>query len=827
MATKWKNYSRAWYIKLIAWILVLVCTVGTITSVWYGIEKYDDFGDIDTREYMQRETFRYDVKEYTNAVLQILLYENMSEAYTKEIVDAQMKNAYLIWKDAQGEISFYSYQIALDSSNLVEKSYINYTYSDEYYNTQINEDYDNVQTAYTEENSTSVQQSIEVPTKDLSYKAFKEANPDLRSNIEKCMELNQNREYQKSKYIIENSDIFTYSISKNGGKKEENDWKLIRETYITHRYPFYIFYEDGKETSNKDYNGSRIKNTADAIDYFLYMEVPSDELPFGEPMENYDGSLIGTDDAKEAYNTWIKENMEQILKQYKIAVGIEYQTLAQKQEKIEDAVQASKYILFSAVIMMVVLCFSVLYLIITTGRSPKDQEVHLNWIDTIWSEAQGVALICVACVAMLLLRCMISGYYYTTDINGNDIEVRRNYLMSTFGEPMAMFIVALIVSLGTIVVGTVILSQVRRLKARKWLDGFVCIRFICSIWRKIWNGICSICTGGRLMTRMALLAVLVPIVSATWIGLPFMIAFLLFLVYSYVVDFETLQEGVKKIRKGNLNYQIQIKNKSVIQEVAEDVNAISEGLRNAIDSEVRSERMKAELISNVSHDIKTPLTSIITYVDLLKKENIENEVARDYISVLENKANRLKVLTDDLFEAAKASSGDMPVHLEKVNMQSFVQQSLGEFEDKLRAAGITMRVMMTEEPLYITADGRLMWRVISNLLNNVVKYSQAGSRVYLEVEEDAQGEQVNIVLKNISAYELNVSAEELMERFTRGDESRSTEGSGLGLSIANSLIELQNGQFEISIDGDLFKVKITMPIYKENTQEEVVEEERE
>ena len=364
-----------------------------------------------------------------------------------------------------------------------------------------------------------------------------------------------------------------------------------------------------------------------------------------------------------------------------------------------------------------------------------------------------------------------------------------------------------------------ILSQVRRLKARKWLDGFVCIRFIRSIWRKIWNIFYSIWTGGRIMTRMALLAVLVPILSATWFGLPFVIAFLIFFGHRYVKDFESLQEGVKKIRKGDLNYQIQTENESVIREVAEDVNAISEGLKNAIDSEIRSERMKTELISNVSHDIKTPLTSIITYVDLLKKEEIENEMAKEYILVLENKANRLKVLTDDLFEAAKASSGDMPVHLEKVNMQSFVQQSLGEFEDKFQEVGITMRVMMTEEPLYITADGRLMWRVISNLLNNVVKYSQAGSRVYLEVEEDTKDEQVIMTLKNISAYELNVSVKELMERFTRGDESRSTEGSGLGLSIANSLIELQNGRFEISIDGDLFKVKITMPVYRETLRE--------
>ena len=215
------------------------------------------------------------------------------------------------------------------------------------------------------------------------------------------------------------------------------------------------------------------------------------------------------------------------------------------------------------------------------------------------------------------------------------------------------------------------------------------------------------------------------------------------------------------------------------------------------------------MISNVSHDLKTPLTSIVTYVDLLKQEEMENETAKDYIEVIDRKAKRLTVLTNDLFEAAKASSGNMPVNIETVDLNALVRQALGEFDEKLEQAELNVRLSLPVEPSYIKADGRLTWRVIDNLLNNVVKYGQTGSRVYIEVKDCDNT--FSFTIKNISAYELNIPADELMERFKRGDESRNSEGSGLGLNIANSLIDLQHGSFRVSIDGDLFKAEFELP----------------
>ncbi len=219
--------------------------------------------------------------------------------------------------------------------------------------------------------------------------------------------------------------------------------------------------------------------------------------------------------------------------------------------------------------------------------------------------------------------------------------------------------------------------------------------------------------------------------------------------------------------------------------------------------------MKAELITNVSHDLKTPLTSIITYVDLLKNEGLQSENAGKYLGIIDSKSQRLKSLTEDLFEAAKATSGNIAVNFEKLNVASLISQGLGELSDKIETSGLIFRTNFPAENVYVNADGRLLWRVIENLLSNVFKYALPNSRVYIDVIQT--DETVKIVVKNISAYELNVNADELMERFKRGDASRHSEGSGLGLSIAKSLTELQNGSFTLNIDGDLFKATIELP----------------
>ena len=241
--------------------------------------------------------------------------------------------------------------------------------------------------------------------------------------------------------------------------------------------------------------------------------------------------------------------------------------------------------------------------------------------------------------------------------------------------------------------------------------------------------------------------------------------------------------------------------------------SISRGLKAAVTEQVKAERLKTDLITNVSHDLKTPLTSIISYVDLLKRENIENPRVQEYITVLEQKSSRLKNLTEDLVEASKASSGNVTLDLIPIHYTEILQQSLGEFEDKLAARSLQVLTTLPQEDVLILADGRQLFRVLENLLNNCCKYALLGSRVYIELQKDE--EIATFTMKNISEAPLNVSPEELTERFVRGDVSRSTEGSGLGLSIAKSLTKLMNGKMKIEIDGDLYKVSLSFPLVKE------------
>lgn len=270
---------------------------------------------------------------------------------------------------------------------------------------------------------------------------------------------------------------------------------------------------------------------------------------------------------------------------------------------------------------------------------------------------------------------------------------------------------------------------------------------------------------------------------------------------------DNIIEGTKKIKNGNINHKIEVKGNDRLATFAQDINNLSEGLESAIDEKFKSERMKAELITNVSHDLKTPLTSIINYVDLIKKEeNIQPEYLKDYINVLDNKSKRLKVLIEDLFEASKASSGNIELNIEKLDLNQLLRQSIGENEEKLTNSNLNLKVNLLKEPVYINCDGKRMYRVFENLLINISKYSLENTRVYIDMKVDE--DKVYLSFKNISAYELNFEADEIIERFRRGDLSRNTEGSGLGLAIARDLVELQDGEFHIQIDGDLFKVNL-------------------
>ena len=273
-----------------------------------------------------------------------------------------------------------------------------------------------------------------------------------------------------------------------------------------------------------------------------------------------------------------------------------------------------------------------------------------------------------------------------------------------------------------------------------------------------------------------------------------------------------IMKGVHRIKEGEINYKIEEKNDIYFSSLANDINNISQGLENSIEQRIKSERMKSELITNVSHDLKTPLTSIINYVELIKKEeNIQPEYLKDYVQVLDKKSKRLKILIEDLFEASKASTGNIELELVRLDLKQLLQQSIGELEDKLEEANLSLRVNLTEEDTYVLADGRRLYRVFENLLCNISKYSLKNTRVYIDVtKEDGK---IITTMKNISSYELNFDPDEIMERFKRADESRNTEGSGLGLAIARDLVSLQGGKMSIEIDGDLFKVKVVMNEY--------------
>lgn len=278
-----------------------------------------------------------------------------------------------------------------------------------------------------------------------------------------------------------------------------------------------------------------------------------------------------------------------------------------------------------------------------------------------------------------------------------------------------------------------------------------------------------------------------------------------------VILLRRLQKGAEEISEGNLDYKIdKTYMPPVLSEHAERLNTIGMGLSKAVDERMKSERMKTELITNVSHDIKTPLTSIVNYVDLLKMEPIESQTAQEYISVIDRQSARLKKLITDLVEASKASTGNLSTNMEPTDLKVLISQTVGEYEEKLAERSLELVTETDESNPVIMADGRLMWRVFDNLFNNICKYAMKGTRVYLTMR--VEGSKATVSLKNISSSRLNIASEELMERFVRGDSSRNTEGSGLGLSIAKSLVELQKGDFDIVIDGDLFKVTVSFDV---------------
>ena len=448
-----------------------------------------------------------------------------------------------------------------------------------------------------------------------------------------------------------------------------------------------------------------------------------------------------------------------------------------------------------------------IYLLIATGRKDEEGNYPEYRVDRIFTELQ-LFFIGVLFVwgGFMFARFTLETVSYGVYLGGN---------IYVSNDPLYLSI-ALAALIGLFSAGFglyFILSVVRNIKAGRFLKNSV----IFMVMSALWKGIKDFYYGGSVMKKVVLITLAVCILSATVVLAPVAAALIIVLAPKWVKRYEEVKKGVEEVKNGNLTYKIKADRDGELDQLARGINEISEASNIAIQNELKNQRLKTDLISNVSHDLKTPLTSIITYIDLLKQEGLDSPDASKYLEILDQKSIRLKKLTEDLFDAAKASSGAIPVRFEKVEMLSLINQGLGEMSDRIETSGLDFKINAQKDKYYVHADGQLLWRVVENLLGNVLKYAQEGSRVYIDLREQngKNGTIPNVILeiKNISKVELNIDADELMERFKRGDESRTTEGSGLGLAIAKDLVRLQNGWFEIKIDGDLFKAIVMMEAY--------------
>lgn len=455
-----------------------------------------------------------------------------------------------------------------------------------------------------------------------------------------------------------------------------------------------------------------------------------------------------------------------------------------------------KICLWGAVMCFLLELICLIYLSTVAGKRDDSGEIYLNFFDKIPTE-------------LLFVPASLTIIFFVYGLASVWLYDDGNFMIPILMSCSITFF-------GTVLLLVFYLSFIRRIRAG--------VLWHHSILRWFVHGIGQLFTQRKSCTKMViwfglhLLACLfiLPMISASYDGGACVTGVFFFAVLCGVeavliiregVQRNRVMEGISKISDGDLEYKIEEQDlKGDNRKLAQAVNTIGEGLHHAVDESMKNERLQADLITNVSHDIKTPLTSIINYVDLLKREDLQNERVQNYIAVLDSKSQRLKQLAEDLVEASKISSGNISLNMERINLVELVHQTDGEFAERFAQRELQVVSNLPTESVVILADGRRIWRVLENLYGNVAKYAMEKTRVYMDLQAD--GEKVSFSIKNISKNPLNIAADELTERFIRGDISRSTEGSGLGLSIAQNLTTLMGGTFEIYLDGDLFKVMI-------------------
>ena len=486
------------------------------------------------------------------------------------------------------------------------------------------------------------------------------------------------------------------------------------------------------------------------------------------------------------------------------------------------------------VLSIILFLGATIWLTLEAGRTAEDEELHLNGFDHWKTEIAAVLIVLIWIVGSYIgihfwngnIYTMINDiptylkdggtyfeYYYARGMDVSSAYMSASlYLPSLSIAELAEIYFYGVFTLGCFFMGYV--SLIKRIKGRNlWKNSLlrVIVRFIYKIYdnrKKTTKTVLLLC-GFFLVQGIAVLfrnGVTMLLVLLADVGV-------FYVVLNGLLLKEKLKKGIEEIALGNMEYQIPLQGlRGEILKLAEMINGIANGFHMAVEEAMKNERLKTDLITNVSHDIKTPLTSIINYVAILKQSDIADPKIQGYLDILEAKAQRLKTLTEDVVEASKVSSGNISLEYMDVDLVEMIQQTEGEMAEKFEARNLKMIVNLPAEPAVVHVDGRRMWRVLENIFGNAAKYAMPGTRVYadLKLEEDT----VDLSLKNVSEHQLNISADELTERFIRGDLSRSSEGSGLGLSIAQSLTTMQGGTFNLYLDGDLFWVNIRFPRVK-------------
>lgn len=452
-----------------------------------------------------------------------------------------------------------------------------------------------------------------------------------------------------------------------------------------------------------------------------------------------------------------------------------------------------------------------LFLLCSAGHRAGREEAVLNLQDKIPFDLYALAAFLLGALAVSAVYDAIAwGGTRSLLVAGFDNEYLFEWALLALGMEAAVLIVlascmtlSTRVKTGTLWRNTVIYRLLRLCwRAVRWMGRG--IRTLCRNLPLLWKGILGYSVYALVMLLVCRETYYSGMAALFWIGLS--MTALLVLCF-FILQMAQLKEGAKRLAEGDLSYHVPTERMFFeLKRHGENLNSIGAGMTRAVEERMKSERLKTELITNVSHDIKTPLTSILNYVDLLKKEPAASDAAGEYIAVLDRQAHRLKKLTEDVLEASKAATGNIKVELARTDAVELLGQCLAEYEERFQQAGLVAVMQTPGGSASILADGRLLWRVFDNLLGNIAKYGQPGTRVYAGVTQE--GTDVAIALKNVSRDPLNISEEELMERFVRGDSARTSEGSGLGLSIARSLTELQGGRFGIAIDCDLFKAEL-------------------